>query len=222
MSAEESITGRIMSPMWLILLKKTITLLALVEPFGLIPLYLQATAGLTGSAQRQYARLLGVTVAVALVVAGLFGAEILDLLGLSLGGMRVGGGIIVLILAIAMVLGQEKAVKQTAAEASAASNRQGHGIVPLGIPLLAGPGALSYVMSHGPLHQAPDYALVVLPGLIIGALTWATFHFATSTQHWLTPAKLNVIERLAGFLLAGLAIDMMAAGLKKLFPLLAG
>jgi multiple antibiotic resistance protein len=39
---------------------------------------------------------------------------------------------------------------------------------------------------------------------------------------WLTPAKLNVIERLTGFLLAGLAIDMMAAGLKELFPLLAG
>jgi multiple antibiotic resistance protein len=208
--------------MWLILMKKTITLLALVEPFGLIPLYLQATAGLSNSLQRQYARLLGVTVTVALVGAGLFGAEILDLLGLSLGGMRVGGGIIVLILAIAMVLGQEKAVKQTEAETSAASDKQGYGIVPLGIPLLAGPGALSYVMSHEPLHQAPDYALVILPGLIIGLITWATFHFAAKTQSWLTPSKLNVIERLAGFLLAGLAIDMIAAGLKQLFPLLAG
>ncbi|MCX7170455.1 MAG: MarC family protein [Proteobacteria bacterium] len=141
---------------------------------------------------------------------------------MSLGGMRVGGGIIVLILAIAMVLGQEKAVKQTEAETSAASDKQGYGIVPLGIPLLAGPGALSYVMSHGPLHQTPDYALVILPGLIIGAITWATFHFAVKMQSWLTPAKLNVIERLAGFLLAGLAIDMIAAGLKELFPLLAG
>jgi multiple antibiotic resistance protein len=211
-----------MPPMWIILLKKTITLLALVEPFGLIPLFLQATGGLLPAMQRQYARLLGVTVAVTLVGAGLIGTEVLDLLGLSLGGMRVGGGIIVLILGIAMVLGQEKAVKQTAAETSAAVDKQGYGIVPLGIPLLAGPAALSYMMMHGPLQQTADFMAIVVPGLVVGAITWATFHFATRTQRWLTPAKLNVIERLSGFLLAGLAIDMMAMGLKELFPVLAG
>jgi multiple antibiotic resistance protein len=208
--------------MWILLLKKTITLLALVEPFGLIPLFLQATGGLLPVSQRQYARLLGVTVAVALVGAGLIGTEVLDLLGLSLGGMRVGGGIIVLILGIAMVLGQEKAVKQTAAETTAAADRQGYGIVPLGIPLLAGPAALSYMMMHGPLQQPVDFLAIVVPGVVVGAITWATFHFAASMQRWLTPAKLNVIERLSGFLLAGLAIDMMAMGLKELFPLLAG
>lgn len=211
-----------MLPMWLQLLKKTITLLALVEPFGLIPLFLQATSGLMPHLRRQYARLLGVTVAVALIGAGLFGVHLLELLGLSLGGMRVGGGIIVLILAIAMVLGQEKAVKQTAAEASAAADRQGRGIVPLGIPLLAGPGALSYMMSSSPLNRPSDLMLVVVPGLMIGIITWATFHFASRTQRWLTPDKLNVIERLAGFLLAGLAVDMIAMGLKELFPPLAG
>ncbi|MBI3524161.1 MAG: MarC family protein [Betaproteobacteria bacterium] len=208
--------------MWVLLLKKIVTLFALVGPFGMIPLFLQATDGLALAARRNYARLLGVTVAVALVGAGLIGVEILELLGLSLGGMRVGGGIIVLILAIAMVLGQEKAVKQTAAEASAAAHRQGRGIVPLGIPLLAGPGALSYMMTHGPLHQAGDVALVVIPGLVVGAITWATFYFSGTSQRWLTPAMLNVIERLTGFLLAGLAIDMMSMGLKELFPLLAG
>ncbi|OIQ84394.1 hypothetical protein GALL_338020 [mine drainage metagenome] len=205
-----------------LLLKKIVTLLALVEPFGLIPLFLQATGGLSVSSQRRYARVLGVTVTVALVGAGLIGAEILDLLGMSLGGMRVGGGIIVLILGIAMVLGQEKAVKQTAAETSAAADREGRGIVPLGIPLLAGPAALSYMMTHGTLQRLVDFSLVVIPGLTVGAITWATFHFAAKTQRWLTAAKLNVIERLTGFLLAGMAIDMMATGLKELFPPLAG
>ncbi len=205
-----------------LLLKKIVTLLALVEPFGLIPLFIQATDGQPTSSQRRYARVLGLTVTGALVGAGLIGAEILDLLGMSLGGMRVGGGIIVLILAIAMVLGQEKAVKQTAAETSAAADREGRGVVPLGIPLLAGPAALSYMMTHGALNQVVDIALVVIPGLTVGAITWATFHFAAKTQRWLTAAKLNVIERLTGFLLAGMAIDMMATGLKELFPPLAG
>lgn len=204
------------------LFKQTLTLLALVEPFGLIPLFLQATANLAAPAQRRYARALGLTVTVALVVAGLFGGAILDLLGLSLGGMRVGGGIIVLILAIAMVVGQEKVVKQTAAEASAAADRQGFGIVPLGIPLLAGPAALSYMISHGGTLPAMNLMLLIIPGALVGAVTWAIFHFAAKIQRWLTPATLNVIERLAGFLLAGIAIDMMALGLKQLFPPLAG
>lgn len=208
--------------MWILLFKKIVTLLALVEPFGLIPLFLQATAGMALQQQRQYARLLGITVAVALVIAGLVGAEFLWLLGLSLGGMRVGGGVIVLMLAIAMVLGQEQMVKRTEAETDAAVDKQGRGLVPLGIPLLAGPGALSYMMSHGSLTQPADYALVVVPCLVVGAVTWLTFHHATRMLDWLKPAKLNVIERLAGFLLAGLAVDMMAAGLKELFPLLAG
>ena len=204
------------------LLKQTVTLLALVEPFGLIPLFLQATHGLAASAQKRYARLLGLTVTTALLVAGLGGGQILEILGLTLGGMRVGGGIIVLILAIAMVLGQEKVVKQTDAEARAAADRQGFGIVPLGIPLLAGPAALSYMISHGSALHAAELPLLVIPGVVVGVITWATFHFAARTQHWLTPAKLNVIERLTGFLLAGIAIDMMALGLKQLFPLLAG
>lgn len=203
------------------LLKQTVTLLALVEPFGLIPLFLQATDGLAAPARHHYARVLGLTVTVALIVAGLFGSEILEILGLTLGGMRVGGGIIVLILAIAMVLGHEKVVKQTEAEARAAADRQGFGIVPLGIPLLAGPAALSYMISHGSALQAADLLLLIIPGTVVGGITWATFHFAARTQHWLTPAKLNVIERLTGFLLAGIAIDMMALGLKQLFPLLA-
>lgn len=208
--------------MWILLLKKVVTLFALVDPLGLVPLFLLATSGLALGAQRQYARLLGLTVAVALVGAGLLGVQILELLGLSLAGMRVGGGVIVLILAIAMVLGQEKAVKQTPADATEAAYRQGRGVVPLGIPMLAGPGALSYMMTRGPLQQAGDVALVVVPGLLIGLITWAIFHFAVQSQRWVTPAMLNVFERLAGFLLAGLAIDMMAAGLKELFPLLAG
>jgi len=207
--------------MWVLLLKKTVTLLALVEPFGLIPLFIQATSDLSPGSRRKYAQLLGVTVAVALIIAGMVGTQFLALLGLSLGGMRVGGGIIVLIVAIAMVLGQEQAVKRTAEETSAAAEKEGYGIVPLGIPLLAGPGALSYMMSNGPVHQTEDVALVLIPALVIGVITWATFYSAANTLRRLTPARLNVIERLTGFLLAGLAVDMMAMGLKELFPRLA-
>ena len=208
--------------LWAIFLKKTIALLALVQPFGLIPLFMEATRGQQPEQRRKFARLLAVTVTVALAFAGMFGTQFMGLMGLTLGGMRVGGGIIILIVAIAMVLGKEQVVKRTRNDAASAAAQEGRGIVPLGIPLLAGPGALSYMMSHGPVQEAADVVLALAPAVAIGLISWATFYGAARALVWLTPARLNVIERIFGFLLAGLAIDMMAMGLKQLFPLLAG
>lgn len=203
-----------------LIIKKIITLFALVEPFSMIPLFIHVTAGMGVRRSRAYARLLALTVVVALLVAGLAGAQILAVLGISLAGMRVGGGIIVLILAIAMVLGQEKAVRQTEDERRSAVALTGLGIVPLGIPLLAGPAALSYMITQSHWRSAEELVVLVIPVIVMGALIWATFHFAVHLERHLTPATLNVIERLAGFLLAGIAVDMMAIGLRDLFPAL--
>ena len=205
-----------------LIIKKIITLFALVEPFSIIPLFMHATAGMPPGRSRAYARLLAITVVIALLVAGLAGSHILALLGITLPGMRVGGGIIVLILAIAMVLGQEKAVRQTEAERESGLELSGLGIVPLGIPLLAGPAALSYMVTQSNWHTPEDVVVLVVPVIAMGALIWGTFHFAVRMEEWLTPATLNVIERLAGFLLAGIAVDMMATGLREMFPVLAG
>jgi multiple antibiotic resistance protein len=203
-----------------LIIKKTLTLFALVEPFSIIPLFLHVTAGLSLERTRAYARLLGLTVCAALLLAALAGGPILALFGISLPGMRVGGGMIVLILAIAMVLGQEKVVRQTQAERESAVSLAGLGIVPLGIPLLAGPAALSYMITQSHWQTPEEAVVLVVPVVAMGALIWITFHFAARIGQWLTPSTLNVIERLAGFFLAGIAVDMMAVGLKEIFPAL--
>ncbi len=205
-----------------LILKKIVTLLALVDPFAAIPLFIQASQGLDLTEQRRYARLLGFTVAIALLTAGLFGELIMEILGMTAGGMRVGGGILILILAVAMVLGQEKAVKRTEAETTAAADREGRGIVPLGIPMLAGPAAFSFMMSHEPIRDVTVLMAIVIPAVAAGLLTWIVFHYASSTQRHFRAATLNVIERIAGFFLAGIAVDMIASGLRELFPVLAG
>lgn len=203
-----------------LIIKKIITLFALVEPFSILPVFMHATAGMSLHRSRAYARLLGLTVTIALLIAGLAGSHILLLLGITLPGMRVGGGIIVLILAIAMVLGQEKAVRQTEAEREASFDLSGRGIVPLGIPLLAGPAALSFMITQSNWRTAEDVLVLVVPVLAMGLLIWLVFHFAASLEQKISPGTLVVIERLAGFLLAGIAIDMMATGLRELFPVL--
>lgn len=87
-------------------LKKTVTLLALVEPASMIPIFLATVEGLDLVEKTRFAATIGISVAVTLLLAAFLGMPLFALLGVSIGAMQVGGGIIVLLLAIAMVLGK--------------------------------------------------------------------------------------------------------------------
>jgi len=201
-------------------LKKVITLFALVEPVAMIPVFVATVEGLENAAKIRFAQTIAVSVTVALLVAAFLGMPLLALLGVSLGAMQVGGGIIVLLLAIAMVLGKETSFKgmphtgdnHTAAEAA---------IIPLAVPLLAGPAAFSYVMANSAWHDTMDLIHVVLPILLVGFSCWVTFRMACRAEHEIRKSTLDLVERVGGFILAAIAVEMMATGLRGLFPALA-
>lgn len=203
-----------------ITIKKTITLFVLVGPVSMIPIFLAATDGLDRRNKIRFARTIGFSVTVALLVAAFLGMPILGLLDVSLVAMQVGGGIIVLLLAIAMVLGKESNFKGSPAIVAENTMREA-AIVPLAIPLLAGPAAFSYVMGNSAWGTYADLIHVVAPILIIGGICWMTFHLASQAETRIRQSTLDVIERIGGFILAAMAVEMMAAGLRGLFPMLA-
>ena len=201
-------------------LKKTLTLLALVDPLLAIPLFISATSGLDMASKQHFSRQLGVTVAVSLLAGGLFGLHFLSFMGVSLAAIQVGGGAVVFVVAVAMVIAKEETVKYTEAESAQAALEPS--IVPLGVPLLAGPAALSYVMATSHIERWQDLLYVILPPVLVGIATWLSFRIASRSGRLLSGATLKVVERLAGFLLTAIAVEMMAAGLKSLFPSMAG
>jgi len=196
-------------------LKKTITLFALVGPVSMIPIFAAATEAMDEDGKVRFARTIAISVVIALLVATFLGMPLLGLLGVSLGAMQVGGGVIVLLLAIAMVLGKETTFKgvpeRHAREAS---------IVPLAIPLLAGPAAFSYVMGNSAWDRYVDLIHVVSPILIVGFSCWVCFRIAVHTERQVRRSTLDVVERVGGFILAAMAVEMMATGLRGLFPVL--
>lgn len=198
------------------LLKKLLTLTALVDPFLAAPLFLAATKDLAKDAQIRFARLLGITVAVGLLGGGLIGLHVLQLMGVSLGAMQLAGGLIALLVALAMVIAKERDLKLTATEQS--NVHESPSIVPLGIPLLVGPAALSYVMATSHFNTPVDLFHIIVPPVVVGLLTWVVLEFAVKTRKFFTPNGLAVLERLAGFLLAAIAIEMMGAGIRAMFP----
>jgi multiple antibiotic resistance protein len=200
-------------------LKKTITLFALVGPVTMVPLFLATTQGLDLPRKADFARTIGLSVTIALLVAGFLGMPLLGFLGVSLGAMRVGGGIIVLLLAIAMVLGQETSFKGLPNAAVDGRSSQ-TSIVPLAVPLLAGPAAFSYVMANSEWHDYRDLIHVIAPILIVGLACWITFRTAGYRGSAIRQSTLDIVERVGGFILSAMAVEMIATGLRSLFPVL--
>lgn len=200
-------------------LKKTITLMVLVGPFTMIPVFLAAVTGHTLDEKQRFARALGLSVTIALLVAAFLGTSVLGILGVSIGAMQIGGGIIVLLLAIAMVMGKETSFKGANAPASGDARHEAS-VVPLAIPLLAGPAAFSYVMGNSAWHRELDLIHIVIPILAVGAACWIVFHTAATAQRKIRQSALDTVEKIGGFILSAIAIEMIATGLRGLFPVL--
>ena len=156
-----------------------VALLAILEPFGVVPIYLALTAGNEAQVRRGTARAAAVTTFLVLFVAAFSGDLILTLLGTSLDAFRVGGGIVLLLMAVSMLGAKTSPVHHTPEEAAAVESKAAIGVVPIGIPLLAGPGAISTTIiqmerGHGPAHAG----IIVLCLAIVCATIWIVLRLA--------------------------------------------
>lgn len=203
-------------------LRFIVTLTAVVDPFLAVPMFITVVSGQPLERRRALAGTVAITVFVVLAVAAVVGESLLQLIGASLPAFRVGGGLVLLLMALAMLNAQAGGVRQSRAEAEQVQSGEAGGVVPLAIPLLAGPGAISTTIiaaqQGGPAH------LVVLIGCmaLVALATWAALRQASAIAQKLGVTGLNIATRILGLLLAAMAVQTMAEGLKGLFPALAG
>ncbi|MBW2499054.1 MAG: NAAT family transporter [Deltaproteobacteria bacterium] len=199
----------------------TIALLAVLDPLAAIPIFLGLTEGYSLGERRRTAFVTSVAVGTLLVAAALTGEALLTAMGTSLAAFRVGGGIVVLLMALSMLMAQPGPLRQTAAEAEQSASKEAVAVVPLGIPLLAGPGALSTVViqmdrGSGVIHAG----LVVACIALVAALCWIVLRYAELVGRWLGPIGLNVAVRLFGLVLTAIAVEFIVNGLKQMLPIL--
>lgn len=200
-----------------------IALFAILTPFAAIPIFLSLTEGQSEKDKAHTARTAVLTIAILLVAAAFLGDSILRLIGTSLASFRVGGGLVLLLMALAMMNARVSQVQQTREEVEEAVQKQAIGVVPIGIPLLAGPGSISAVIIQ--MERSPDWAhraLVVASILLVCAFVWVALSLATPIGNRLGRTGLNILNRLFGLMLAAIAVEVIANGLRALFPGLAG
>ncbi len=194
-------------------------LLAIVDPIGAIPLFISLMPHATAAERRRTAWHSALAVAIILVGAMFAGEPVLSLFGISISAFRVGGGLLILLMAIEMLNARQGRTRHTDEEDVEALQAESIAVVPLAIPLMAGPGAISLVIVTA--NRARDWVDVValaLSCLATALLVWICLRLADAIRRLLGATGINIATRVMGMILAAIGVELIATGFKELFP----
>ena len=206
------------------LLKPLIALLAIVNPIGVVPFFIHFTQNLSREERRRTIRISSFTAFVVIAVSALAGLRIIEFFGISIASFQVGGGMLLLISAVSMLNAHPAESKPSDVDEGQEKIDAGASIavVPLTIPLLTGPATISTMVIYAErTRHWWELAVLVGYGVVVGLATFLAFSASGRIARWLGRTGINVMTRLMGLILAALAVEIMADGLVKLFPVLA-
>jgi multiple antibiotic resistance protein len=189
----------------------------LVDPFAAIPSFIAITAGTDAARRRRMAGKAALTCFIVLTSFALAGQLIFRMLGITLPAFEIAGGFILLLIGIDMLEAKRSPTQESSDEAAEASQKEDAGIVPLGIPMLAGPGAISSVMVL--VGQAPDkwHMLAILASIAItAAASYGVLAGADMLRRVLGETGIRILVRIMGLLLVALAMQFFVNGLTDL------
>lgn len=204
---------------WAEYTKFFLALLVIVNPIGTIPLFVSMTAQDSAEDRKRIARIASISVAIVLIVAALGGEPLLSFFGITIASFKVGGAILILLLAISMMHAMPTGEKQTPEEAREAVDKESIAVVPLAIPLLSGPGAISTTIIYATERSSLGHIGGIIVCCLLASLaTWIALRAATPVSQWLGKTGVNIAIRLMGLLLAAVAVEIFASGLLVLLP----
>lgn len=203
-------------------IKIFVGLLALINPFGAIPIFISMTVHESRAQRRETINLVAFGVATIMLVSLFFGELLLNFFGISIDSFRIGGGILILLMAISMLQAKTSQVRQTPEEANESVEMESVAIVPLAMPLLAGPGCISTVIlaahkSNGIGH----YSIITLGIVLISLIVWGVLRLSPLISKRVSATGINIFTRIMGLILMAIAIEFIANGIKGIFPVLA-
>ncbi|MVA97933.1 NAAT family transporter [Nitratireductor sp. CAU 1489] len=195
-----------------------VTLLVTIDPPGLAPLFLALTRGMNRSERQQVGLRASIIGFLLLALFALAGAAILSVFGITLPAFRVAGGLLLFFIAFEMVFERRQERKEKSADV-AITRDMIHNIAafPLAIPLIAGPGAISAtVLLSGSFSGPVGQAMLVAVILAAIVATYLVFLLAERVDGFLGQTGRSILTRLLGVILAALAVQFVADGVKAL------
>lgn len=194
-----------------------VTLIVIMDPPGATPLFLSLVSDKTVREQRRLAWQAALTSFLVITIFALFGQWILDYLKISLPALKGAGGLLLLLVSLELLKGETKK-KLEGSDSNVA-------LVPLGTPLLAGPGAIVAIMLF--VQQAgrdgdvaPKAIALAVAVVVVHILIGLTLMFSTKIVSVIKESGVDLLARIAGLLLAAIAVEMLISAIKEFFPTL--
>ena len=206
--------------------KIILSLFVLVNPFSALSIFLELTQGYTSRERRRTAQITALSVFIIMTVFIFSGNWILKILSISTGSFQVGGGILVFLIAVSMMnSGSNPAKPKIGTQehdeitVQPRPNMGAVAIVPLAMPLIIGPGGISTVIIHASAaRHMNDLFAIVAAGAAIRVICYLSLLAAAKVSRWLGETGLTVLNRIMGMMLAAVAVEIVIAGIRSLFP----
>lgn len=208
---------------WTEYIKFFVGLFSIVDAVGAMPLFINFTKNLDREKSLRSARIASLTLCIVLIISLVLGETILNFFGISTASFRVAGGILLLLMGIAMMNAKKSPGRQPIEESDDVNDSDTVAVVPVGLPLLAGPGAITTVIVYADRH-ASLYHYLILGGsiLLVSLLTWMILRGSFFISNMLGKTGINIITRIMGLIIAAIAVEFITNGLRQLFPVLGG
>ncbi len=191
----------------------------LVDPFAAIGSFLAITAGADEARRKRMARKASLTCFVVLTSFALCGQLIFRMFGITLPAFEIAGGLILLLIGLDMLEAKRSATQETTGDAEEASHKEDAGIVPLGIPMLAGPGAISSVMvlvGQVPTLWSWEMGAILGSIALTSLISYWVLAGASRVRKVLGETGIRILVRIMGLLLVALAMQFFVNGLTDL------
>ena len=199
----------------------------LINPFSALSIYLDLTQDHSTKEKRRIARTAALAVFIVIVVFALSGGILLKVLGISVGSFQVGGGILVLLIAISLMNGNDNPAKPKIDPNSeehhhaqqVRRNEKAIAVVPIAIPITIGPGGISTVIIYSSAAKNySDIALIIISGFLVSLICYLILIVAGRISKRLGTTGLTILNRIMGMMLAAISVEIIVAGLKSIFP----
>jgi multiple antibiotic resistance protein len=201
-------------------LKALLTLFVVIDPAGLVPVFVSLAGGRPAKVQATIARRAVLIAGAVLLLFSVIGGPVLAYLGISVAALRVAGGILLFRIAVDMVFAQSR--RETTEEEAEARAKEDISVFPLAIPLIAGPGALAsiLILTSEARGEPTAFALLLVAAAIVLIVAYVLLRASARLARLLGQTGINVVTRVLGLLLAALAVQYVADGIVELKLLL--
>ena len=195
-----------------------VALWALVHPVGAVPIFLSLTENRPAE-RRQIGFVAAVAEGVILIVSAFVGQALLQAFGIDIPAFRIAGGLLILFAALSMMHLPEQAAPETLAHGQDSTADTSVAVVPLAIPILAGPGAISTVIVYAHKSAALSHYVVICSVIVAVAVsTWVVFRLALGIGALIGRSGMRIFTQIMGLLIAAIAVEFITQGLAAIFP----